>query len=138
MTTSNSSISSGTSTVGTIYGAHYNPHAPRPQWHQDMELATVCVCNSLSCKRKYHQLFNHEAGWKAVFHGEAKANSSVAILIVGRIVYRWSKTRHFRYDDAWMAIAGVSRKPSVPMVLLMVVLTDRAKSSSCSHTGLLR
>ena len=46
---SNCTILDGTTTNGTYEVTGYNPLAPVPYWHQRMELATICVFNSLSC-----------------------------------------------------------------------------------------
>lgn len=48
--TSNCTILGGTTTNGTLYTASFDPNAPAPLWHQRMELATIVVCNSLTCK----------------------------------------------------------------------------------------
>ena len=40
----------GAYTNGTYYIGEYNPEAAVPYWHQNMELATVCVANSLTRK----------------------------------------------------------------------------------------
>jgi hypothetical protein len=48
--TSTCTILEGAFTNGTFYVAQYDPKAPVPHWHQRMELATICVTNSLTCK----------------------------------------------------------------------------------------
>jgi len=58
--------------------AQYDPTYPAPFWHQRMELATICVCNSLTL-----------------------------LLIVARLIYRWRKFKKLKGDDLWMAVAGV-------------------------------
>lgn len=40
----------GGQTNGTLYVGGYDPNAPVPYWHQRMELVTICVCDSLTCK----------------------------------------------------------------------------------------
>jgi len=74
----NCTISNGAETNGTFYVAKYDPNAPVPIWHQNMELATICVCNSLTF-----------------------------LLIVARLWYRRSWLGRLRKDDWWMAAAGV-------------------------------
>ncbi|KAG0649370.1 hypothetical protein D0Z07_4120 [Hyphodiscus hymeniophilus] len=75
---SNCTILDGANTNGTIFIAFYNASAPVPYWHQRMELATICIFNSLSL-----------------------------LIIVARVAYRWSWLHRFRGDDRWIAVAGV-------------------------------
>jgi len=74
----NCTIVNGAQTNGTYYVAKYDPNAPVPRWHQNMELATICVCNSLTF-----------------------------LLIVARLWYRRSRLGRLRKDDWWMASAGI-------------------------------
>ncbi|KAH9221283.1 hypothetical protein DL95DRAFT_382165 [Leptodontidium sp. 2 PMI_412] len=76
--TGNCTILVGAKTNGTFYVAQYDPNYPAPFWHQRMELATICVCNSLTL-----------------------------ILIAARLIYRWRKFKRLKGDDIWMAVAGV-------------------------------
>lgn len=48
--TSTCPIMTGTITNGTNFVAQYDPLAPKPRWRAQMELATIIVCNFLSCK----------------------------------------------------------------------------------------
>ncbi|TAQ89028.1 hypothetical protein B7494_g2610 [Chlorociboria aeruginascens] len=73
----NCTILSGPITNGTYYVAAFNPNAPKPFWHQRMELITICVTNSLTF-----------------------------IAIMARLWYRWHKMKRFRLDDRWMIAAG--------------------------------
>ncbi|CZT10298.1 hypothetical protein WAI453_009384 [Rhynchosporium graminicola] len=68
----------GTKTNGTFFVAQYDPRFTPTIWRQNMELVTICVCNSLTL-----------------------------ILIVSRLIYRWRKIKKLRNDDMWMAVAGV-------------------------------
>ena len=58
-------ILTGTVTNGTDYVAQYNPNAPAPLWHQRMELATICVCNVLSCKATIAKMFSSAGSARA-------------------------------------------------------------------------
>lgn len=73
----NCTIIEGAITNGTMFVAPYDPNAPGPRWRKHMEMATICVCNSLTL-----------------------------IVIIARIWYRWRKLRRFRADDKWIAVAG--------------------------------
>jgi hypothetical protein len=46
----NCTIIEGAITNGTMFVAPYDPNAPGPKWRKHMEMATICVCNSLTCK----------------------------------------------------------------------------------------
>lgn len=74
--TSTCIILDGPTTNGTLFVAQYNPHAVVVDWRQKLELATICICNSLTC-----------------------------IVIISRIWYRWFKLKRFRGDDMWMTFA---------------------------------
>lgn len=74
--TSTCPIQGGATTNGTIFVATYNPDAPVVDWLQKLELATICICNSLTC-----------------------------IVIISRIWYRWLKLKRIRGDDMFMAFA---------------------------------
>ncbi|KAF3942163.1 hypothetical protein ABW19_dt0207781 [Dactylella cylindrospora] len=56
----------------------YDPDLPVPYWHQRMELAFICIVNSLSL-----------------------------LAIIARIYLRAFKLKRFRADDKWMVAAGV-------------------------------
>ncbi|PBP27174.1 plasma membrane protein, partial [Diplocarpon rosae] len=73
----NCTILAGTKTNGTIFTPRYNESYPVPYWHQNMELATICLCNSLTL-----------------------------IVIFARLIYRWKKFRRWKGDDVLMAVAG--------------------------------
>lgn len=74
--TSTCTILDGATTNGTFYVHVYNPNAPVVDWRQKLELATICICNSLTC-----------------------------IVIIARLWYRWFHLKRFRGDDRWMALA---------------------------------
>jgi len=56
----------------------YDPNAPVPYWHQNMEMATVCITNGLSL-----------------------------IIMVARTWYRRKTMGRFRADDKWIIAAAV-------------------------------
>jgi hypothetical protein len=97
---SDGNIMTGAITNGTVWVGSYDPNLPVPHWHQKMELATICVCNSLT--RKQLPL---AVSWHIVVQW---ADFLVVIVIISRLWYRWIKLKHFRGDDAWIAVAGVS------------------------------
>ncbi|KAJ5052357.1 uncharacterized protein L3040_002108 [Drepanopeziza brunnea f. sp. 'multigermtubi'] len=74
----NCTIIDGVRTNGTIFTPPYDATYPVPHWHQNMELATICVFNSLSL-----------------------------IVIAARLLYRRKKFNMLKGDDIWMAIAGL-------------------------------
>lgn len=58
-------------------GAAYDATAPVPYWHQNMELATICVANSLTL-----------------------------VIIIARLWVRRVKLKRFKADDLWIVAAG--------------------------------
>jgi hypothetical protein len=100
----NCTIVSGAQTNGTYYVAHYDPTAYVPLWHQHMELATVCVCNSLTCELS---LFTPVGIGYRLSSRNFLADNLTVLLIVGRLWYRRTRLGKLRKDDCWMAAAGV-------------------------------
>jgi hypothetical protein len=101
----------GAYTNATFFVGAYDPSLPVPYWHQRMELVTICVCNSFT--REFIIPFAC-VFWLALspasksWGGDNSINqNSLVLLIVARIWYRWARMKHFRFDDGWMAVAGV-------------------------------
>lgn len=44
----NCTVMTGSTTNGTLWIGGYDPNAPVPYWHQNMELSTICIVNSLT------------------------------------------------------------------------------------------
>ncbi|KAH8784840.1 hypothetical protein F5882DRAFT_124422 [Hyaloscypha sp. PMI_1271] len=75
--TSTCSILDGAFTNGTFFVAQYDPNFPTPIWRSRLELAFICIFNSMSL-----------------------------MVITARLWYRWRKIKRFRGDDKWMGVAG--------------------------------
>ncbi|KAK2630556.1 hypothetical protein QTJ16_001376 [Diplocarpon rosae] len=73
----NCTILAGTKTNGTIFAPRYDESYPVPYWHQNMELAAICTCNSLTL-----------------------------MVIIARLIYRRKKFKRWKGDDVLMAVAG--------------------------------
>jgi hypothetical protein len=115
--TSNCTILDGAFTNGTVFVAQYDPSAAVPHWHQRMELATICVFNSLTCKQTPSMspmspmpiTSFYLAPVQPLIVGLLSTNKDTVMVIIARLWYRRRKMKRFKGDDKWMIVAGVSR-----------------------------
>ncbi|KAL3420034.1 integral membrane protein [Phlyctema vagabunda] len=75
-------VLTGATTNGTLWIGGYDPEAPVPYWHRQMELVTLCITSSLT-----------------------------AVVLIARIWYRWARLRRLKADDKCMIIAGLFLLP---------------------------
>jgi hypothetical protein len=114
----NCTILNGATTNGTFWVSPYDPDYPVPYWHQNMQLATICVANSLTCKssNSVRNLQPCPLMWLLLCATSLALivlivnNTCIVIVIVARIWYRWSSVRRWRPSDQWITAAGVCPK----------------------------